>query len=150
MRIYDFDKIQKDYLTAALKAVKNGTSCPWIFAHCDADKTTIISDHYFMAIIPDDLVYVASKQTMHTDALLRNIQPDYSLDVAEDTGLRKTIDKNTVCIFKVKNEEIWINEKYIKYFAGMDYDLRGTTKKQPLQVYVNDKCIGLILPINHN
>lgn len=151
MRIYDFDKVQKDYLNAALKASKNGTSNMWIFAHCEDEKVTIISDSYFMAMIPDDLVFVQTHKIFSdSSALLRNIAPDYTLSPAIDTGMKKTIDKNTVCIFRVNDIDVWVNEKYVKYFAGMNCEFRGSTKKAPLQIYVNDKCIGLILPINHN
>ena len=151
MYIYDFDKIQKDYLTAALKAKKKGSQCAWILAHNTAENTTIISDKYFMAIIPDDLVFVKSDNMLpDIKNLLRIVQPKYALYPATNTGMKKTIDKETVCIFETNNDTIYVNEKYIKYFAGMDCEIYGTTKKSPLQVYVNENCVGVILPINHN
>jgi hypothetical protein len=152
MRFFDFDKVQKDFLAAALKACKTGLFCPWFASPDTENKKTIISDGHFLAIIPDDMLFVKSAGNMreiNAESFLRNMKQAYELQPVTDTGLRKTVDKNTVCILKTETDEIWIDEKYLKYFAGMSYTLKGTDCRNPVQVYVLDQCVGMILPIAH-
>lgn len=154
MRFFDFDKVQKDFLTAALKASKTGGMCNWFTGGMESDKKTILSDGHFAAFVPDDLLFVKRAGDMREisgDTFKKNLMPEKDLQTVIDTGMQKKIDKDTICILKNEHgEEIWVNEKYMKYFAGMDCHYKGTDKKHPVQVFCIDVLVGIILPITHN
>ena len=152
MTFFNFDKVQKDFLSAALKADKADKMCSWFTGKDTEHERTILSDGHFLAIIPDEILYVRGSKNIRNisaETFLRNMKPDYDLQPVTDTGIRRNVDKDTVCVLKNHDEEIWINEKYLKYFAGMSYTLKGTDRKNPVQVYVLDQCVGMILPVYH-
>lgn len=152
MRFFDFDKVQKDFLTAALKASKNGIMCNWCTGSMESDKKTILSDGHFAAFVPDDLLFVKRAENMRNingDTFKKNLMPEKDLQTVIDTGMQKKISKDTICILEnEQGEEIWVNEKYMKYFAGMNCHYKGTDKKHPIQVFCIDVLVGIILPIS--
>ena len=156
MSFFDFDKVQKDFLAAALKAQKKNAWCDWFMGHDDEKKNTFISDGHFIAILPDVMCYIKTGEktrTIDAKTFLQNMPKEYDIKPVIDTGMRKDITspcKVTVCILKAEDgDEIWINKKYLDYFSGMNYRLAGTTAKAPVMVYALDVPVGLILPINH-
>lgn len=154
MRFFDFDKVQKDFLTAALKASKTEAMCNWFTGYIESDKKTILSDGHFAAFVPDDLLFVkraGNIRDFNADTFKKNLLPEKDLQTVIDTGMRKKIDKDTICILKnEQGEEIWVNEKYMKYFTGMACHYKGTDKKSPVQVFCLETLVGIILPIAHN
>lgn len=155
MGFFDFDKVQKDFLSAALKAQKKGTPGNW-FTCEDTEKHRIfISDGHFLAIVPDKICCVQAGgkgRKIKPEAI--KMPEECDLKPVADTGMRKDITspvKATICILKAQDaeEEIWINKKYLDYFSGMNYRIMGTGAKAPIMLYVLDVAVGMIMPINH-
>lgn len=158
--IFNFDKVQKDFLTAALKSYKKNVFCEWFTAHSDEDHTTYISNGNFFARIPDEMVFVKANDKMRqikTETFEKFDLPgsndeEYRLT---DTMTCRTVSgvKDPVHIFSTRmGEEVWINEKLFAYFKDMTsirlYQ-KGNARNAAIAVYVADWLAGVLLPIHH-
>lgn len=156
--MFDFDKVQKDFLSAALKAYKKKTMCDFFTAHDDEKKNTYISDERFFVIVPDEMCFITSTEKMRyvsPDVFKKMILPDCDDKENEikDLFTSRTIPgtKKPCRVFgRQDGQEIWIDEKILAYFAGMD-GLRYFSKgiRDAVAVYMYDTLVGVMLPINH-
>lgn len=152
-KLIDFDKLQGDYLKAMLK--NDGRyNCP-MFGGID-EENAYISDGHFMAIIPRDECHVSFRNNQRgipVDTMKKWIKDRSELLPVTDTGLSRALPTgkkgDTVRMFKQGDEDIWINEKFLKYFPG-DYDLYGTDMRNPIYFYFGYRCVGMVLPVNHH
>jgi hypothetical protein len=156
-RLLNFDKVQKDFLSAALKATANNIPCEWFTG--EADNSICLSDGHFIAFVPREMCFVAAAENSRVRKLpettFKNMIVDRdTLSPATYTNMQRTIPgtNKTVNVFTLENgEEAWLNEKYVKYFEGMGHcKTYGTTMRNPIYFYVMDRLVGMILPINHN
>ena len=159
--MFDFDKVQKDYLTAALKAYKKHMQCNFFTAHDEEKKTTYISDGSFFVIVPDEMCFITSTDTM------RHVSPDIFEKMKKDLPGCYDRENEIKDMFITRNvptdlkrsyhvfghqsgEEIWIDEKILAYFASMDgLSYFCTGKRAPVAVYMYETLVGVMLPINH-
>lgn len=156
--ILNFDKVQKDFLTAALKTSHDRTKHnDWIYSHSEEKKMIILSDGHFIAAVPESMCFVNAQD----DCGVRILQPqtfekmvpsfyDQSERLTDSMTTRQiTGAKTKVHILTTENgEEIKIDEKYYSYFSSMDekqFFCKG--KKNPVYVFVYDQFVGCILPI---
>lgn len=156
--MFDFDKVQKDFLSAALKAYKKNTMCEFFSAHDEENNLTYISNSYFFAIVPDEMCFITSTEKMRyvsPDVFKKMILPDCDDKENEikDLFTSRTIPgtKKPYRVFgRQDGQEIWIDEKILAYFAGMD-GLRYFSKgiRDAVAVYMYDTLVGMILPITH-
>lgn len=138
MSILDFDKVQTDYLKASLKTSHKGGMCAWFLSHDEEGNNTYLSDGHFIAIVPDAMCFVKSNgREINPDSLKKNFTPSYELKVITDTGLSIAVagTKETAHIFKLDEDEIWINEKYLAYFAKMPVRYMGTGRRAPVMLF---------------
>lgn len=157
--IFNFDKVQKDFLSAALKATKKNSACGWFTAHSEGQKVTYISDGHFFARVPDEMCFVRSSdrmrqikaETFESYDLPKTYDDEYRLT---DTMTSRTVTgiKDPVHIFTTQDgQEVWINEKLLAYFKDMQtvrfYQKNGF--RNAVAVYVTDWLAGVLLPINH-
>lgn len=153
MSLLDFDKVQTDYLKASLKTSHKGGMCQWFFSHDDEKENTILSDGHFLAVVPDRMCFVKSNgREISPDIIRKNLVSEHELVELIDTGTSRQIipgKKDMVHVFKINDDEIWINEKYIAYFEKMSVRYMGTGMRAPVMVYWADMFLGMILPVNH-
>ena len=152
-----FEKLQKDFLSAMFNEKKAREAL-----FCKTEKSVyLLMNGSFFAKIPLEECFVKPSR------YCRNIQPE-TLEKIENaetrekliyTGITKQLnnEKNKVVIFTAENgEEIWLNEKFVKYFTDnklitpVFYNTAGPVGKVPIKVYSGDLFIGAILPVYHN
>lgn len=159
MNLLNFDKVQKDFLAAALKRSHDSrTACGWIYSRNENRKEIILSDGYFFAAIPQEMCFVTAMEDtgirlIPAESFEKMVPRDY--DDSERLTDTQTI-KTTAATGKIKihtlttndGQEIWINQKYYDYFSGMDsIQFYTAGKKHPIKVFVYDRFVGIILPI---
>lgn len=152
MGFLNFDKVQKDFLSEKLKATKKGNFCEWFTAHDESRAETYVSNGQFFAVIPDEICFI--QEETHSRGIkpesLKRCIPETEGGFLHYTGTIKKIDKINAYIFTTADgEEIWIAEKYYKYFENMNCHYCGSGAKSAVVVYVLDRIVGLILPVNH-
>ena len=148
-RLLNFDKVQKDYLSKVLKEDRT-----W-FAAADADNA-YISDGSFVAAMPRRMCAINCDMEDHRrcapEALKKIVNMNlYELEELADTKTSMKQDRDNIRMLKnAAGEDIWINEKYMKYFESMNVKYYGTTPRNMVYVVaLEDVIVGCILPINH-
>lgn len=116
------------------------------------DKVWVIPEGVWMMGIPKNLFY------LDVDKIWKDIQPFKIETLFKDTwNLKSAVDSKSIIQvtnkmnlhkFVVDNEEVYINEKYLKFFDP-DARFEGRNRKAPLYVYENDELVGLITPVNY-
>lgn len=147
-RMWNFDKVQKDYLNKILK-----NDCEW-FAAAD-DCTAYISNGHFIVAMPREFCGIDCNLPDHTRITAENFKKmiDVNIyDFEELSDSKTTMQHERDNIRMLKNSEgvdIWINEKYVKYFEDMNIKYYGSGPKNVVYVEAHGCIVGLILPINH-
>lgn len=154
MSLLDFDKAQTDYLKASLKTSHRGGICPWLYGHDDEKNNTILSDGYFLVVVPDVMCFVKPNgREISADTIKRNLLPETDQHQLTDTGMSTAVKgtKDTAHIFRDNEtgEDIWINNKYLAYFEKMSVRYAGKGMRNPVMVYWGDTLVGVVLPISH-
>lgn len=149
-KMLNFDKVQKDYLNAVLKNDRT-----W-FAATDGDVSYLCNSN-LIAFIPSELCGVNCTHADHnkiTAESFKKYETDFSPEdngILEDRGFVMKKDKGSVHVLHAPDgSEIWINEKYYRYFsdiAGVVW--RGAGAKKPVYAFFVDRMVGMVLPINH-
>lgn len=151
----NFDKVQKDFLAACLKAAKKRVGCEWFTGHNDDRQETYISNGHFIAIVPDEMCFIqpgTKGRKIDFQTIKKNMPDESLLDALTDTQTSRQIpaQKITCRIFQNKDgEEIWVNEKLLSYFDGMECRFLGSKPTAPIMVYSLGRAVGMVLPISH-
>ena len=151
--LFDFSKVQKDYLTAVLKAEKSGSFSGWFIGHKEEDKITYFSDGHFVACIPDQMCYVKAAGRVRVldnpGFLDNNLIAEAEQVELFDRGMRKKIDSRKVNVCILENDDfcVWVNEKLLNYFTGMRVHFMGKSPVNPVMVYMGEQLVGIIMPI---
>lgn len=147
-RMWDFDKVQKDYLNKILKGDR-----AW-FAAAD-DYTAYISNGHFIVAMPREFCGIDCNLPDHTritaDAFKKMIDVNiYEFQELLDTNTTLKVDKDHVKMLKnAEGDDIWINEKYAKYFSDMNIKYYGSTPRNIVYITALDTIVGCIMPIHH-
>ncbi len=147
-KLLNFDKVQKDYLSRILKGDRE-----W-FAAADENKA-YISDGHFVAAMPRDMCAIKCDIPKHirctADVLNKMIDVNiYDFQELLDTNTTLKVDRDNIKMLKnADGEDIWINEKYAKYFSDMNIKYYGSTPRNMVYVVALGEIVGCILPINH-
>ena len=150
-------KLQTDILKAADKRDRGGKLSPFQYGTVD-NCVGVIVDGYYIVFIPYNRFYLkldrafSQAEPVKIEPMIWGVHKTVNYF---DTGLRRTIieDGRTVRIFTNKFEDIWIDEKTLKYFDLEGAVFKGTDRKSPLFIYEESRpedLAGMILPVNHN
>lgn len=158
---FDADKIQAEIMKDVKKRdqkIGKG-NFEWLWG--TTDDCILVSDSHMMFYIPKPNFYLNIETAFRnrTDVLTSLAKADcYSGGgkyIAEYTGEKRQLDntKATVDVLRISEigEEIWVNEKYLKYFDREKVYFEADSKKSPLYIKSDGgRLLGFILPINHN
>lgn len=145
------DKLQKDFLTLALK----GKEKPIITT---TDTHVYLCNGYFFGKIPRKACYLTAGEgcrELSADTF-KKMENAPEAEVLTYTGRTQTIDglKKTARIYTTQNgEEVWLNSKYAAYFDERECQIiktEGSPKNSPVKFYYLNSLIGVVLPINYH
>lgn len=145
-KLLNFDKVQKDYLSRILKNDRE-----W-FSATD-DSRAYISNGHFVAAMPKKLCGVNCEMEgfsrLAPDGFKKIIDVNiYDLTELLDTNTTMKMDKDNIKMLKnADGEDIWINDKYARYFEDMQIKYFGTTPRNMVYVVALGEIVGCILPI---
>lgn len=147
-------RLLTDIIKAAEKRDLYKKSFPFKYGEMDDLIAILIDDYYIVFVRKDEFYLDLSKVFKKQEPL--NIEKivkgyEYALP-AIDTGVTRVLDnKKTVRVFSTDKDDIWIDQKNLKYFDLDQVYFKGTVKKCPLYIFDKDLDIllGVILPVNH-
>lgn len=147
-------KLQSDLLKMAYNRDYNFKANKLLFTLCDYEGMNylVYSDEHALYLILERWLYIDVAKvfnTVPTKALKSIIDNSKNNNLVEitDTKTIKINDKRKLHIFKIENEEIYVDEKLLKYF-DFDNDIKfyGANKKEPVYVFENTFLVGVVMP----
>ena len=148
-------KLQNDLLKKAYNRDYNyKKDDTGVYSVCEYECTNYLaySDKHAVYMIPEFLLYIdinkifPGEPTKALDRIINNSK-DVNLVEVLDTDTIKMQDKSKLHIFKIDDEEIYVDEKLLKYFDFKnDISFFGAGKKSPIYVFEQDILMGLVLP----
>ena len=81
------------------------------------------------------------------ESILKNFINDNQYENVTLTDDKKVLDKKTLRVFSNCNENIYVDESWIKYFDLKNSTFKGRNKKSPIYIYENYNMVGLVLPV---
>lgn len=146
----NFIKIQTEAVKGAYERVTRNKQMYYI---CGEYKDTIaIGSRYHLIFIPKHLVFVDLDKVFpdkfNVERLIDESDPKYRPAVM--TTNAQFAGKRTLVMFKCGDEEIWIDEAYLKQFDTSLATFKGRDKLSGIYVYEGDTLVGFILPVRRN
>lgn len=157
-------KLQTDMMKEADRRRWKGGVSPWmVMESLRMDKTINIAEGHFIIGIPDILWYLNTDKlklrVIKSDSTDRMVAPAFydTDDVSDKHCIIQRVDQNNkklkLHIFHddKTDENIYVNESYLKYFdlECKECHLTGTNRKSPVYVWHGADLMGLVLPNNH-
>lgn len=147
-------KLLTDIIKAAEKRDLYEKSFPFRYGEM-GDLIAISVDDYYIVFVRKDEFYLdlskvfKKQEPLNIEKIVKGYE--YALS-AIDTGVTRVLDdKRTVRVFSTDKDDIWIDQKNLKYFDLDQVYFEGTVKKCPLYIFDKDSTVllGVILPVNH-
>lgn len=153
-------KIQQEIMKNGEKRLNNSTSATihWFTVNfTNSEDFVNVSEGHFIVCIPKSHFFL----DRNNDYLFPRKPADgkltmsgaYKSDVSEvrDTHIVEVLsDGKALHKFEGKDEDIYINEAYLKNYFNLKADLKfyGTDRKSPVYIWQNGDLIGVVLPVN--
>lgn len=153
-------KLQTDILKAADKRDRGGNKLPFMCGIYEGgiygDFIGLIVDNCYLVLIRKDHFYLdpvkifRGAEPVNIGKFIRNA---WDALPVEDTGVMRTLqDGRKVKVFTTGKDDIYVDEKCLKYFDLDDSSFRATDKKSPVYIYeydLTETLVGMVLPINY-
>lgn len=146
-------RLLTDIIKAAEKRDLYEKSFPFRYGEM-GDLIAILVDDYYMVFVRKDEFYLdlskvfKEQKPFNIERLVKDCE--YALP-AIDTGVTRVLaNKKTVRVFSTDKDDIWIDQKNLKYFDLDHVYFKGTVKKCPLYIFdeYSNILLGVILPVN--
>ena len=148
----NYVKLQTDILKAKFIEDTRGRKSPFMYGFYEESVAIIIDGHY-MALVPKCAFYLDLEKVFPklVPVDVKKMIKPYDTETITDTGMIRTVgDGHKVRVFSGKNDQIWIDEKFFKYFGKDDVtEYRGINKKYPIYLYEYEVLVGMLSPVNH-
>lgn len=151
----NYTKVQIEIMKAQMKWKETRKKFPWKYEIID--DVVYVTEGHFVLGIPKNLFFLDVETTFDGERPLTNVVASMLKEIDECHPLIKTnefkkFEKMEYQIFKLDEDEIWIDSKLLNYFPDgelISYGTRNT--KSP--VFIKDKdtrtVYGLVMPIKH-
>ena len=140
-------KLQQDILKAAVARDTKRKMFEFYWFESE-DSVCISPTGYYMLIIPKERFYLSldrvftSPPTNFTKFL---DEPD--MEIARDTGTIVKSEAKTLHVFKVGDEDVFLDENNLKYFDLKACTFKGIDYKSSIYIYEYDLLVGMVLPV---
>ena len=119
------------------------------------DKTVGITVDRFVAyFIPvEDFIFDSAKISHYNEQVdWKRVIPTEDLEDAVRTNELIKRDKNILTVFKCKNVEVFVDEKFLKPFGkNLTYKIKIKNLKYPgVLIYENEILVGYVLPVRYS
>lgn len=146
-------KLQQDILKGVDCSKITDKKSPYMYGTTE-DHVAICIDGYVLVFIPKKVYYLDNDKVFEgltSMTISHFIKGREDAKLLDDTGIIKTDPKNRKChILMNGDEEIWLDEKLLKYFdVKKDIHYEGTTKKAGVYVYEGKDLVGYVCPVNY-
>lgn len=149
----DYIKIQEKMLKDAYERDTKLKKFSYRYGETD-EIIGITPDGYIMYFIPKKMLYINTEMIFKEIAPVKlncfiDSQKDQK-DVIMTNQIEITDNKVQVRLFKTveSSENIWIDEKLLKYFDLKRSSFKGMNGRSPLFVYEYENLVGIILPVS--
>lgn len=149
----DYIKIQEKMLKDAYERDTKLKKFSYRYGETD-EIIGITPDGYIMYFIPKKMLYINTEMIFKEIAPVKlncfiDSQKDQK-DVIMTNQIEITDNKVRVRLFKTveSSENIWIDEKLLKYFDLKRSSFKGMNGRSPLFVYEYENLVGIILPVS--
>ena len=141
-------KLQQDILKAAV-AKDTKRKMFEIFWYESEDSVCISPNGFYMVVIPKERFYLSLDKVFTAPptnfAKFLDVQ---DLEIARDTGTIVKSEAKTLHVFKVGDEEVYLDESNLKYFDLDICTFKGINRISPIFIYEYDLLVGMVLPMN--
>lgn len=146
-------KLQTTLLKEAHKRDERSKQFDWHYA--TSEDNVYITDAFFAICIPKDAFYLDVERVFRKQTPMSSMPSLF--EKAQDakkairTGTLEKVDKRTLELFKVGEEDVWADTKLLDWFDNDEYvTYMGTDYKSPIYILEDGDVVGLVLPVNRN
>lgn len=146
-------KLQTTLLEEAHKRDERSKQFYWYYA--TSEDNVYVTDVFFAICIPKGVFYLDVEQVFRNRAPMKSMPSLFEkAQGAKEvirTGTLEKVDKRTLELFKVGEQDVWADTKLLNWFDNDEYvTYMGTDYKSPIYILEDGDVVGLVLPVNRN
>ena len=140
-------KLQQDILKAAV-ARDTKRKMFEFFWYESEDFVCISPNGFYMVVIPKERFYLSLDRVFTAPPInFGKYLDEPDMEIAKDTGTIVKSETRTLHVFKVGDEEVFLDENNLKYFDLDICTFKGINYKSSIYIYEYDLLVGMVLPV---